>query len=184
MSDYKIGIVGHRTNRIGDLIDEITPVLMSTVDGLALSASKIYDCVNFYVSYYNGTDRLAFKVLCSLKTIHPEYNIKITLVLPSRVNIITRRKGQQETINGMIAAADKVVYLDEVKTVYSKDFMEYVWERNTKFSKYIVDECSCLVAVWDGGDDSCTSNTLQYAVRKNKIIATITLTGELQVLTA
>lgn len=184
MSTYTVGIVGHRTNRVGDIMEELAPSISNTLEFLATASVGDYSEIVFMVGAYNGIDRLAFQIVCALKVAHPELNIKIKTVYPSRAFTITGKKTHQEAMKSLIKLSDECIYLDEAKQVYSEDFIEMLWERNTKFSKYIVDQSDSLVAVWDGKDDSCTYNTIEYARKHNKSVATINLTGQLNIMSA
>ena len=127
---------------------------------IELLASLIYEgCTTFYCGMAMGFDIICAEIVLLLKKAYKNVDIKLICVVPFKGQENTFTPEWQDRYSKILKSADKVVTLCPV---YHKGSYQ---QRNI----YMVDN-SDFIVTWFDGKAGGTSNTLKYALSKNRKI--------------
>lgn len=112
-----------------------------------------------------GIDQMAFAISYMLKQSEQGKQIDaIHLAIPYEQNFTKWNRADIERQSRHIKKADKVIFVDELPQyqVYGSTVGQYHPEKLQQRNKFMVDQASIVIAVWDGSP-SGTANCVRYA---------------------
>lgn len=119
-----------------------------------------------------GVDQMAFALCYSLKQRPEGKNIDaIRLAIPFEKNYTKWRQADIERQIRHIKKADSVIFVDTLPEYYVPGSImgEYHRDKLDQRNKFMVDQSSIVIAVWDG-KPSGTGNCVRYAREMNRSI--------------
>lgn len=160
-----LGFTGHRPARLGGY-DERLPVWVNLRKVLyreTLEAVK-QGFYTFISGMALGYDTIAAEVVLELREQLPDLGIELVAAVPFEGQERKWPAASQARYRGLLAKADYV------HTVCTPGFAPWKMHRR---NEWIVDNCSLLLALWDGIEDGGTFRCVEYAKRVGREVVTI-----------
>lgn len=117
----------------------------------------------FLVGMARGTDIMAAELILQLRMLKQDVNIQLWAVVPYDRQALSWPPKERARYNAILAKADKVEYI-------SHDYYNGCLQKR---NRYMVDNATHLIAVYDGVQGGGTKQTIDYARKKGLNITII-----------
>lgn len=156
---------GHRSEKLGFRWDETDPgykqlkqKLFCEILGLTREGVSI-----FISGMAQGVDQLAAEIVLSLKDVVPDRNLQLWAAIPYDRQALSWSPKDKARYNAILEKADKVEYI-------SHDYYNGCLQKR---NRYMVDNATHLIAVYDESRGGGTKYTVDYARKKGLNITII-----------
>lgn len=158
-----VAFTGHRPRKFPWRYDELDPRCVALKAVLTEQITALADAgiTQFLSGMAEGTDVWSALSVLALQEKNPK--VKLHCILPCREQADKWAASSQDLYHSILERADSIVY---VSRAYHKNCM---LERN----RFLVENASLLLAVYNGQKQSGTAATLRYAQKLNRQIITI-----------
>ena len=143
-------VTGHRT-----IPDKEVPLVQRLLKAAVIDAIT-QGYTHFISGLAQGVDLMFAEIVVELKAVYP-------ITLEAAIPCPSRMKTPDETFQSLIGCCDVVKILSD------HYFRGCYMRRN----RYMVDQSSLVIAVWDGRKTGGTAETVQYAFSQHKVCAII-----------
>lgn len=163
MNGNSCAFTGHRPKKLPWKYDETDARCITLKNTLADIIASLADAgyTDFLSGMAEGTDTWAAQAVLELKKENPA--LKLLCILPCEGQADSWSDSAQETYYSILDQADSVIF---VSREYSKDCM-------LKRNRFLVDNSSCLLAVYNGEKRGGTAMTVRYANELGREIITL-----------
>ena len=156
---------GHRPEKLPYGNDENDPRFRMMKQRLMCETLELIrsGVTTFLVGMARGIDIMAAELILQLRVLKPDDNIQLWAVVPYDRQPLSWPPKEKARYNAILEKADKVEYI-------SHDYYNGCLQKR---NRYMIDNATHLIAVYDGVQSGGTKQTIDYARKKGLSITII-----------